>query len=73
VSDNQHCGVIGTGPGGGTDPASSALDVNCRAHEVDNLYVVNTSCFPRIDAVNPSLMAIANAMLVGDHLLEHLR
>jgi choline dehydrogenase-like flavoprotein len=57
----------------GTDPASSALDVKCRAHEVDNLYVVETRFFPRIDAVNPSLTAIANAMGVGDHLLEHLR
>ena len=52
----------------GTDPASSALDVNCRAHEVDNLYVVDTSFFPSIGAVNPSLTAIANALRVGDHL-----
>ena len=61
----------------GTDPASSALDVNCRAHEVDNLYVVDTSFFPSIGAVNPSLTAIANALRVGDHVLndsaEHTR
>jgi choline dehydrogenase-like flavoprotein len=57
----------------GTDPASSALDVNCRAHEVDNLYVVDTSFFPSIGAVNPSLTAIANALRVGDHLIERLR
>jgi choline dehydrogenase-like flavoprotein len=56
----------------GTDPASSALDVFCKAHEVDNLYVVDTSFFPSIGAVNPSLTAIANAMRVGDHLLERL-
>src|SRR3954465_14413747 len=56
----------------GTDPASSALDVNCRAHEVDNLYVVDTSFFPSIGAVNPSLTAIANALRVGDHLIERL-
>ena len=56
----------------GTDPASSALDVNCRAHEVDNLYVVDTSFFPSIGAVNPSLTAIANALRVGDHVLERL-
>ncbi len=56
----------------GTDPASSALDVNCRAHEVDNLYVVDTSVFPSIGAVNPSLTAIANAMRVADHVLERL-
>ena len=56
----------------GTDPDSSALDVNCRAHDVDNLYVVDTSFFPSIGAVNPSLTAIANAMRVGDHIAERL-
>src|SRR5690348_14660489 len=56
----------------GTDPASSALDPDGRAHEVDNLYVADTSIFPSIGAVNPSLTAIANAMRVGDRLLERL-
>jgi choline dehydrogenase-like flavoprotein len=57
----------------GTDPAASALDVNCKAHDVDNLYAVDTSFFPSIGAVNPSLTAIANALRVGDHLIERLR
>jgi hypothetical protein len=56
----------------GTDPASSVLDVNCKAHELDNLYVVDTSFFPSIGAVNPSLTAIANALRVGEHLKERL-
>lgn len=56
----------------GTDPASSVLDLNCKAHELDNLYVVDTSFFPSIGAVNPSLTAMANALRVGDHLLERL-
>ena len=56
----------------GTDPKTSVLDVNCRAHEVDNLYVVDTSFFPSIGAVNPALTAIANAIRVGDHILERL-
>ncbi|MFR9797150.1 GMC oxidoreductase [Streptomyces sp. MS06] len=56
----------------GTDPASSALDVHCKAHDLDNLYVVDTSFFPSIGAVNPSLTAMANALRVGDHLLERL-
>jgi choline dehydrogenase-like flavoprotein len=56
----------------GTDPASSALDVDCKAHDLDNLYVVDTSFFPSIGAVNPSLTAIANALRVGDHLLSRL-
>ena len=56
----------------GRDPRTSVLDVNCRAHEVNNLYVVDTSFFPSIGAVNPSLTAMANAMRVGDHILERL-
>jgi choline dehydrogenase-like flavoprotein len=56
----------------GTDPATSVLDVNCRAHEVDNLYVVDTSFFPSIGAVNPGLTAMANAIRVGEHITERL-
>ena len=56
----------------GTDPKTSVLDVNCKAHELDNLYVVDTSFFVSIGAVNPSLTAIANAIRVGDHLLQRL-
>ena len=46
------------------------LNVDCRAHELDNLYVVDTSVFPSIGAVNPALTAMANALRVGDHLLR---
>jgi choline dehydrogenase-like flavoprotein len=56
----------------GTDAKTSVLDVNCKAHELDNLYVVDTSFFVSIGAVNPSLTAIANAIRVGDHLLQRL-
>ncbi|MFJ1864275.1 GMC oxidoreductase [Streptomyces sp. NPDC088097] len=57
----------------GTDPQTSALDVDCKAHDLDNLYVVDTSFFPSIGAVNPSLTAIANAMRVGDRIAERIR
>ena len=57
----------------GTDPKTSVLDTNCKAHELDNLYVVDTSFFPSIGAVNPALTAMANALRVGDHLLERLK
>jgi choline dehydrogenase-like flavoprotein len=57
----------------GDDPHASVLDVNCKAHELDNLYVVDTSFFPSIGAVNPALTAMANALRVGDHLLERLK
>jgi choline dehydrogenase-like flavoprotein len=56
----------------GTDPATSVLDVNCRAHELDNLYVVDTSFFPSIGAVNPALTAMANALRVGDRIAERI-
>jgi choline dehydrogenase-like flavoprotein len=56
----------------GTDPATSVLDVNCKAHELDNLYVADTSFFPSIGAVNPGLTAIANGIRVGEHIAERL-
>jgi choline dehydrogenase-like flavoprotein len=56
----------------GSDPDSSVLNTDCRTHELDNLYVVDTSFFPSIGAVNPALTAMANALRVGDHLLERL-
>ncbi len=56
----------------GTDPATSALDPDCRAHDLDNLYVVDTSVFPSIGAVNPALTAMANSLRVGDRLLERM-
>ncbi|MFN2565661.1 MAG: GMC oxidoreductase [Gemmatimonadaceae bacterium] len=57
----------------GTDPATSVLDVNCKAHDVDNLYVVDASFFPSSGAVNPALTVMANALRVGDHLLDRLQ
>lgn len=57
----------------GHDPRNSVLDVDCKAHELDNLYVVDGSCFPSSGAVNPALTIMANALRVGDHLLARLR
>jgi choline dehydrogenase-like flavoprotein len=56
----------------GTDPKNSVLDVNCKAHELDNLYVVDTSFFASIGAVNPGLTAMANAIRVSEHIAERL-
>jgi len=56
----------------GIDPATSVLDVNCKAHELDNLYVVDSSFFVSAAAVNPTLTIVANAMRVGDHLKARL-
>jgi choline dehydrogenase-like flavoprotein len=57
----------------GSDPKTSVLDVNCKAHDLDNLYVVDASFFPSIAAVNPSLTIIANAIRVGEHLVGRLQ
>jgi len=56
----------------GHDPRSSALDPMCKAHDVDNLYVVDGSFFPSSGAVNPALTIMANALRVGDHIAERL-
>ena len=56
----------------GNDPASSVLDLNCKAHQLDNLYVTDASFFPSIGAVNPTLTIIANALRVAEHLRERL-
>ncbi len=57
----------------GPDPKDSVLDLNCKAHELDNLYVVDAGFFPSIGAVNPTLTIIANALRVADHLAERMR
>lgn len=56
----------------GPDPKTSVLDLDCRAHDIANLYVVDGSFFPSCGAVNPSLTIIANALRVGDRLRERL-
>jgi choline dehydrogenase-like flavoprotein len=64
----HQCGTVRFGH----DPAASALDVHCKAHDIDNLYVVDGSFFPSSGAVNPALTIMANALRVGDHLLGRL-
>ncbi len=56
----------------GSDAQTSALNANCQAHDVDNLYVVDASFFPSSGAVNPALTIMANALRVGEHLKERL-
>ena len=56
----------------GTDPSRSVLDTFCRAHDVDNLFVVDASFFPSSAAVNPGLTIIAQALRAADHLQAEL-
>ncbi len=64
----HQCGTVRFGD----DPKTSALDRDCKAHDLDNLYVVDSSFFRSSSSVNPSLTIIANALRVGDRLLERL-
>jgi choline dehydrogenase-like flavoprotein len=57
----------------GTDPAQSVLDLDCKAHGIDNLYVTDASFFPSIGAVNPTLTIIANALRVAERIADRLR
>ena len=57
----------------GSDPTMSVLDLNCRTHDIDNLYVVDGSFFPSNSGVNPTLTIMANALRVGDHLAERMQ
>jgi len=64
----HQCGTLRFG----RDPKTSVLDANCRAHDLDNLYVVDGSFFPSSGAVNPALTIAANALRVGEHLRARL-
>jgi choline dehydrogenase-like flavoprotein len=57
----------------GPDQATSVLDLDCKAHELDNLYVTDASFFPSIGAVNPTLTIIANALRVADRIEARLK
>ena len=52
----------------GDDPQTSVLDRNCKAHEVDNLFVVDGSSFPTGTGANPTLTIMANAWRVADYI-----
>jgi choline dehydrogenase-like flavoprotein len=56
----------------GEDPKTSVLNSNCRTHDVENLYVVDSSFFPSSSGMMPALTVIANALRVGDHLISIL-
>ena len=64
----HQCGTIRFG----RDPSTSVLDTDCKAHDLDNLYVVDSSFFVSSSAVNPTLTIVANALRVGEHLKERI-
>ncbi len=65
IATNSHqCGTAKFG----TDPATSVLDPYCKMHDLDNLYVVDSSFFPSSTAVNPALTIAAQTLRVAEHL-----
>lgn len=52
----------------GSNPQESVLDLNCKAHDLENLYVVDSSFMPSMGAMNPTLTIAANALRIADHL-----
>jgi choline dehydrogenase-like flavoprotein len=67
IETNSHqCGTVRFG----SDPATSVLDPFCRTHDVENLYVVDSSFFPSSSAVNPALTIASQALRVADHLMN---
>ncbi len=70
ISGTTHqCGTLRFG----RDPQTSVLDESCKAHDLDNLYVVDGSFFPSSAAMNPALTIFANALRVADRLKERMR
>jgi choline dehydrogenase-like flavoprotein len=66
LSHAHACGTLVFGE----DPKTSVLDPYCKTHDVENLYVVDSSFFPSSAAVNPALTIIAQALRVGEHLCK---
>ncbi len=58
----HQCGTLRMG----NDPKNSVVDASCKSHEIDNLYVADTSVFVSSAAVNPALTAIANSLRIAD-------
>jgi choline dehydrogenase-like flavoprotein len=56
----------------GHDPKTSVLDLNCKTHGLENVYVVDASFFPSCGAFNPALTIAANALRVGDHIVDNV-
>ena len=56
----------------GENPKESVLDLHCKAHDIENMYVVDSSFLPSMGATNPTLTIIANALRVGEHMAKAL-
>ncbi|MGO2558660.1 GMC oxidoreductase [Brachybacterium sp.] len=62
IETNSHqCGTAVAGH----DPATSVLDPTCRAHEISNLWIADSSFFPSSAALNPALTIVANALRIA--------
>jgi choline dehydrogenase-like flavoprotein len=63
---SHQCGTVRMG----NDPTQAPLDIWCRAHEHQNLFVVDAGFLPTSAAVNPALTVAAQALRVGDYIMR---
>lgn len=55
------------------DPKSGVVDANCRLHNIQNLYIAGSSCFPTGAGVNPTFTIVALSIRLADHLKEIIK
>jgi choline dehydrogenase-like flavoprotein len=72
VSESPPQNLVAGGCRFGTDPNTTVLDPDCRAHEVDNLYVTDGSFMPTGGSVPFTWTIYANAFRVADRILNAL-
>src|SRR5690606_39258200 len=53
-------------------PHDGVVDANCRVHGLDNLFVVSSCVFPTGGQANPTLMIVALACRLAEHIGEEL-
>ncbi|WP_435230942.1 GMC family oxidoreductase [Pseudopelagicola sp. nBUS_20] len=57
----------------GNDPKSSVVNKNGSAHDIDGLYIVDSSCFVTSSCVNPANTIQALALLISDKISCELK
>jgi choline dehydrogenase-like flavoprotein len=65
---SHHMGTARMHP----DPAEGVVDVDCRVHTVDNLYVAGSAVFPTGGSAPPTLTIVSLALRLADHLRDQV-
>jgi choline dehydrogenase-like flavoprotein len=54
-------------------PEDGVVDVTCRVHGVDNLYLSSSSVFPSSGQANPTFAAVALALRLAAHIADEIK